>query len=45
VLLLVQEVLFTQLNKLYKKLEGQKNPDKITNLMNQVSTKLKECKG
>jgi hypothetical protein len=40
----LQAVLFRDLEKVYRKLERQKNPDKITNMMKDVSNKLKECK-
>jgi hypothetical protein len=43
-LLYLQEALFAELHKLYGKLEKQKNPDKITSLMNQIVMKLKDCK-
>jgi hypothetical protein len=40
----LQSELFKALDKLYRKLERQKNPDKITGMMKDVSNKLKECK-
>ncbi len=41
---LMQQALFKELDKVYRKLEKQKNPGKIHDLMKVVTEKLKECK-